>query len=243
VRAILFDLDDTLLDYSGRAAACWEESCACVAEPEGVGAAALVAALDEARRWFWSDAERHRRERVDMVGAWTKIAALALDRVGAARDGLARRIAEDFSARRTAVERLFPESLVTLTALRERGVPLALVTNGDARLQRDKIARHDLARFFDAIVIEGEFGCGKPDERVFRHAFQALGVRPEDTWMVGDNLVWDIAGAHGVGARAAWIDRLRQGLPTPAPAHPDRIIHTLDVLLDPPPAATDDRGA
>lgn len=235
MKAVLLDLDDTLLDYSGRADACWEESCACVAAAEGVDGRALAAALEEARRWFWSDPDRQRRERVDMLTAWAKIAALALARVGGTRDGLARRLAEDFAARRVAVERLFPESLATLARLRGRGLPLALVTNGDARMQRDKIARHDLARFFDVIVIEGEFGVGKPDARVFRHALDGLGVLPRDAWMVGDHLVWDVAGAQGVGARAAWIDRQRRGLPASSPARPDRILHTLDDLLAPSP--------
>src|SRR5262245_9749157 len=67
VSAVFFDLDDTLLDYSSRAETCWAECCATVAAPEGVDAAALVVALEEARRWFWSDAERHRRERTDMI--------------------------------------------------------------------------------------------------------------------------------------------------------------------------------
>ena len=229
---MLFDLDDTLLDYSGGAAACWAESCVEVAVPEGVDGAALLAALDQARRWFWSDPERHRRERVDMVGAWGKIAALALERIGAPSEALAGRIAEDFAARRTAVERLFPDALSTLERLRALGLPLALLTNGDARLQRGKIARHGLARYFDVVVIEGEFGCGKPDERIFRHALDALGIAPVDAWMVGDNLAWDVAGARGVGARAAWLDRERRGLPRPCPAEPDRVIHGLEAVLD-----------
>ena len=228
--AVFFDLDDTLLDYSSRAETCWTECCATVAAPEGVDVAALVVAIEEARRWFWSDAERHRRERTDMIGAWAKIAGLALERVGAARDGLARRIAEDFAARRTAAERLFPDALAALERLRAEGAPLALLTNGDARLQRAKISRHDLARFFDVIVIEGEFGCGKPDARVFRHALATIGAEPSATWMVGDHLVWDVAGAQGAGVRGAWIDRERRGLPVASAARPDRILYTLDEL-------------
>ncbi|MGH7391315.1 MAG: HAD family hydrolase [Candidatus Rokuibacteriota bacterium] len=229
---MLFDLDDTLLDYSGRAETCWTECCAAVAAPAGVDLAALLTALEDVRGSFWESPERHRRERTDMVGAWAKIAALALERVGGARDGLARRMAEDFAARRVAAERLFPDARATLELLRAAGRPLGLVTNGDARLQRDKIARHDLAPFFDVIVIEGEFGCGKPDARVFRHALASLGADPAGAWMVGDHLVWDVAGAQGVGVRAAWIDRERRGLPAASPARPDRIIHTLGELAD-----------
>ncbi len=227
---VLFDLDDTLLDYSSRQDACWSECCTRVAAPAGVDPEALISALREVRRWFWDDAERHRCARTDMLGAWTKIVELALERVGRGADGLPRRMAEDFAARRVAAERLFPEARVVLERLRAGGVPLGLVTNGDARLQRDKIGRHALAGFFDVIVIEGEFGCGKPDVRVFRHALAALGSDAARAWMVGDHLVWDVAGAQSAGARAVWIDRARRGVPADSATRPDRIIHSLDEL-------------
>ena len=232
MKALLLDLDDTLLDYSARAEACWTESCAAVAAPAGVDPHALDRALAEARRWFWSDAERHRCERTDMVGAWTKIAALGLARLDAAADGLARQIAEDFAARRCAAERLFPEALATLEWLRGRGVPLGLVTNGDARIQRDKITRHGLEHFFGVMVIEGEFGCGKPDARVFHHALDALGAPARGAWMVGDRLDWDVEGAQKVGLGGVWIDRPRNGLPSASACRPDRIIHALGELRE-----------
>ncbi|MCL6640694.1 MAG: HAD family hydrolase [Candidatus Rokubacteria bacterium] len=230
LNAVLLDLDDTLLDYSDGADRCWAEACAAHAPAGGVDAAALLAALDEVKAWFWSDPERHRRERVDMLEAWRKIVDGALARCGGAADGLAHRIAADFAERRRASWRLFPDAVQALQALRRRGVPLALVTNGDARFQREKIERWGLAAFFDCIVIEGEFGCGKPDPRVFHHALAALGVEPDRAWMVGDNLAWDVAGAQAVGVRAAWVDRAGRGLPAGAPAVPDRILRSLAEL-------------
>jgi putative hydrolase of the HAD superfamily len=227
LNAVLFDLDDTLLDYSEGADRCWAEACAAHAPAAGVDPVALAAALEAVKAWFWSDPERHRRERVDMLGAWRKIAAAALARCGVAGDGLAARLAEDFAARRRAAWRLFPDAVPALEALRRRGLRLALVTNGDARFQREKIARWGLARFFDCIVIEGEFGCGKPDPRVFRHALASLGVEPARAWMVGDSLAWDVAGARAVGLRAAWLDRAGGGLPAGARVVPDRVLHSL----------------
>lgn len=228
--AVLFDLDDTLLNYSDGADRCWAEACAAHAELAGVDPAALTAALEAVKTWFWSDPERHRRERVDMLGAWRKIAEAALERCGAARDGLAARLAADFAARRRAAWRLFPDAVPALQALRRRGLRLALVTNGDARFQREKIARWDLGRFFDCLVIEGEFGCGKPDPRVFHHALATLGVEPARTWMVGDNLIWDVAGAQAAGIRAAWLDRAGRGLPAATAVVPDRILRSLTEL-------------
>jgi putative hydrolase of the HAD superfamily len=229
VKALLLDLDDTLLDYSGCAEQCWSEACASGAS--ALDQTVLLAELDRARRWFWSDPERHRRERVDMVRAWTTIVARALEGCGAADPGRAAAVAEDFAARRRTLMRLFPEALEFLGALRARGLPLALVTNGDAREQRDKIQRHGLAPFFDVILIEGEMGVGKPEAVVFRRALDALGVVAGPVvWMVGDHLEWDVAGSQRAGLRAAWIDRPGAGLPPDATVKPDRIVRALGEL-------------
>jgi putative hydrolase of the HAD superfamily len=229
VRALLLDLDDTLLDYSGGVDACWEAACATAAGE--LAQAPLVAALAEARRAFWSDPEHNRRERVHMVRAWTCIATLALERCGGDQR-LGAAIAEAFAARRRSVMALFPDALQVLTTLRERGTPLGLVTNGDAREQRAKIERHDLARFFDAIVIEGEFGAGKPDAAVYRTALSGLGVAPgPEVWMVGDHLEFDVAGPQRLGLRAAWLDRPGLGVPAESAVCPDRILRGLVDLL------------
>jgi putative hydrolase of the HAD superfamily len=230
VKALLVDLDDTLLDYSGGVDACWES--ACEAAPK-VERAALLAALLESRQWFWSDPVRHRRERVDMLGAWTKIAARALEACGEPDPRTAGAIAEIYAARRRAAWRLFPEASEFLAALRERNVPLALVTNGDARHQRDKIARHDLARWFDAILIEGELGYGKPDEAVYREALRRLGVSAADAWMVGDHLEFDVGAPQRFGLRGVWVDRAGAGVPPNGDVVPYQIVSNLSVLLTP----------
>jgi len=231
VKALLLDLDDTLLDYSGGVEQCWEAACADAAA--GVPPAPLLAALAETRRWFWSDPERHRRERVDMPRAWTRIATHALERCGGDA-GLGAAIAEAFAARRRAVMALFPEALECLATLRARGLPLALVTNGDAREQRFKIERHDLGRYFDAIVIEGELGRGKPDAAAYRAALAALDVAPgPEVWMVGDHLEFDVAGPQRLGLRGAWLDRPGLGLPQDSTVRPDRIVRSLGDVTSP----------
>jgi putative hydrolase of the HAD superfamily len=231
VKALLVDLDDTLLDYSGGADACWEAACASAA-PE-MDRATLLAALVDARQWFWSDPERHRRERVDMLGAWTKIAARALEACNCVDPRTAAAIAEVYAERRRAAWRLFPEARAFLERLSARGVPMALVTNGDARQQRDKIARHDLARWFDAILIEGELGYGKPQETVYREALRRLGARPEDAWMVGDHIEFDVAAPQRLGLRGVWVDRAGAGLPRETDVRPHLIVRDLSAVPAP----------
>lgn len=233
MRALLVDLDDTLLDYSGGVEDSWREAARAVAAPAGVDPEALVAAIQRTRRWFWDDPERHRRERTDMMGAWRKITAHALASLGAPSDRLADAVAEAFAARRWQRMRLFPGVPATLEVLRERGVGLALLTNGDTSHQRRKIEQHDLARFFDLILIEGEFGAGKPHESVYRHALGALAARPEEAWMVGDNLEWDVAAPQRLGLRGVWVDAGGRGLPEPSPVIPDRIICAFPELVEP----------
>jgi putative hydrolase of the HAD superfamily len=224
VKALLVDLDDTLLDYSGGVDESWRQACETVCLPCGLDPDAVLAAVARARRWLWSDPARHRRERTDMLRAWTRIAARALTECGGAPDDVATRMAEAYADRRWQRMVLFPGVREALGRLRQRGVPLALVTNGDHRHQRRKIEDHDLAGFFDVIVIEGEFGCGKPDEKVYRHALDALGVRPDAAWMVGDNLEFDVLAPQRLGLRGVWVDQEGAGVPASAPEAPHRIV-------------------
>jgi putative hydrolase of the HAD superfamily len=232
MKAVLIDLDDTLLDYSGGVDTSWESTCAVVAAPAGVDAQVLVRALGEARRRFWSDPEHNRRQRVNMLGAWHQIAARALADCGRPADALALAMAEDYAMRRREAMRLFPDALVTLEHFRAAGAALGLVTNGDARQQRDKIERHGLARFFDVIVIEGEFGAGKPDAAVYRHALDALGTAPGAAVMIGDHLEFDVEGSQRVGVRGIWLDRPGDGLPEGSAVRPHRIIRGLAELRE-----------
>jgi putative hydrolase of the HAD superfamily len=230
VKALLVDLDDTLLDYSGGVEDSWGQACVDVAAPAGVDPVTLAAAMVRSRRWFWDDVDRHRTARVDMIGAWTRIAEHALAGVGVTDQALAGSIAECFAELRWKRMCLFPGVHSALAAWHARGIPMALVTNGDRRQQRRKIEQYDLARYFDVMVIEGEFGCGKPEERVYRHALAALAVRPEDAWMVGDHIEWDVGAPQRLGLRGVWVDAPRAGLPNACAVVPHRIIRAFTEL-------------
>ena len=112
-----------------------------------------------------------------------------------------------------------------------RGIRLALVTNGAAAIQRAKIERFALAHRFDHIQIEGEHGFGKPEERAYHHAMDALGVAAGDTWMIGDNLEWEVEVPQRLGIYAIWMDTHGDGLPEGSTVRPDRIIRSLTELL------------
>ena len=90
-----------------------------------------------------------------------------------------------------------------------------------------KIARFEIADLFDAILVEGELGFGKPDERVYRRALSALDVKPADAWMVGDNLEWDVAAPQKLGMSGVWVDARGRGLPNDSAVKPDYIVRSL----------------
>jgi len=231
--AIFLDLDDTIIAYSYGAEECWERLCAEYAEQiRGVHKDALSAALRDVRGWYWKDAERHRRGRLNLQRARREMVGQAFRSLGITHQGLAEEMADAFASQQEELMKPFPGVMHALLALRSRTRYLALITNGNAAPQRKKIARFGLAGFFDYILVEGEFGIGKPDERVYLHCLGRLQVRPEETWMVGDNLEWDVAAPQRLGMKGIWLDHRATGLPDGASVRPDRIIRHLAELTE-----------
>ncbi|MCX6020638.1 MAG: HAD family hydrolase [Chloroflexi bacterium] len=231
-QAVIFDLDDTLIDFSGSVETLWRRVCAEAAdEVRGLDAAAFYAAIIRTRDWFWADPERHRQGRADLRAASRGIVQEALRTLGHDAPELAAAIANRYRDARSLSVTLIPGAVETLDRLRSNGVRLALITNGDAAGQRAKIERFALAPYFDFILVEVEFGAGKPDPRVYAAALDALRSRPDAAWSIGDNLEWDIAAPHRLGLFTIWVDYARAGLPANAPAQPHRIIHALPDLL------------
>ena len=93
--------------------------------------------------------------------------------------------------------------LETLTAQ----ASLALVTNGLSEVQRKRIERLDLGRYFDAVVISSEVGAAKPSTEIFDIAFDLLGSPArESVLMVGDSLTSDIQGGINYGIATCWYN-------------------------------------
>ena len=231
-KAILFDLDDTVLAFEAVADIVWREISATFAPRlRGVEPDALLSALRQGRKWFWSDPDRHRRGRLDLELARQEVVLAAFDHLGLAAPSLAREIAEAYAVQQYDAVYVFDGALDTLRRLKDHGVRLALVTNGNGEHQRRKIDRFGLASFFDHILIEGEVGLGKPDERVYVCALDRLDSRPSEAWMVGDNLEWEVAAPQRLGITGIWVDSARKGLPASSPIRPDRIIGALPELL------------
>ncbi|HKH71768.1 MAG TPA: HAD family hydrolase [Vicinamibacterales bacterium] len=227
-RAVLLDLDDTILDDSGGVIASWRD--ACTAHCSGmndVDPGTVFDAIDRIREWYWSDPERHRAGRLELAWARGEVVRLALAELGVNDEDLARRIGETYHSLRNDAIKPFDDAVPTVEWLREQGCRLALLTNGGSKGQRLKIDRFNLAMLFDVILIEGEVGFGKPDPRIYTKALAALDVPASEAWMIGDNLEWDVAGPQREGIAGIWIDARGCGVPEGHAVRPHRIINRL----------------
>lgn len=233
-KAILFDLDETIISFGSRRQILQEviEEFAEVFAP--VPPQVASEAMELGFRAFWSDEARATFWRQNLAEG----RVLAVEQGFAALRAQASRLTPDFARTfghrfhvyREEQAKFFPGALETIQALRARGVKLALVTNGAAAPQRAKVERFALAPLFDHVQIEGEAGFGKPQEQAYLHAMQALGATPAETWMVGDNLEWEVVAPQRLGIFAIWHDHLGEGLPPGSDIRPDRIIRSIAEL-------------
>ena len=213
ITAVLFDVDDTLVDYSGA---------------ERVGIARYLRDLgvpphlvaDGTRVWH-EVMERHfsryldgeldypgqRRERVRDMLRWLGRTVPGDDPEGIAAldawfDGYRQRYETALQAYADV-----PGCLAALT-----GVRVGVVTNNHTDHQRDKLARVGLADRFECVIGTDLAGCRKPDPGIFLAGCRALGVSPSQTAYVGDKLDDDARGAAAAGLVGVWLCR---GAPDP----------------------------
>ena len=131
-----------------------------------------------------------------------------------------------------AYARLVPSVPELLDALRGR-MMIGVITNGPSARQRGKLKRFDIRPTdLDALAISGEVGATKPGPAIFRYALAALDVAPEGVTMVGDSWENDILGALGSGMAAVWLNRYRLTCPDPGLAVEIRGLEPVGDLLE-----------
>jgi putative hydrolase of the HAD superfamily len=101
---------------------------------------------------------------------------------------------------------VFPDVVPALSALREIGAPLGIVSNFDSRVLRI-LDGLDLARWFASVTLASQVGATKPDRAIFARALAHHGVDASRAIHVGDSPGEDGAGAVAAGLRAVLIDR------------------------------------
>jgi putative hydrolase of the HAD superfamily len=232
LRAVLFDLDGTLMDHD----------------------AARSAALQAHLGGWLPGLEADELTRLETE--WQRLEALHFDeytrgectfteqrrrRVRGIQAVLEREPAEELAAdawfaaylrHYRAAWRAFDDVLPALSALEQAqpSIVLGIVTNGEGEPQRAKLAAIGLGERFPVVVASGEARVAKPEAEIFALACKRLGVEPAQAAHVGDRLDLDAEGAAAAGLRGIWLDRLET-----APHHTqiERIsaLHELPAVL------------
>lgn len=204
MRAVLFDLDGTLMDHD--------------AAREAAISGLLADDADLAAEWRRLEAihydeyaagrcsfQEQRRRRVRGIHAAMGREAPA----DAACDAWFAAYLTRYRAGWSAFDDVVP-ALAELAA-ELPGVRLAIVTNGEGEPQRAKLAAIGLTDRFPVFVASAEVGMRKPDAEIFLHACERLGVAPHEAAHVGDRLDLDAHGAAAAGLRGVWLDRTSTG--------------------------------
>lgn len=210
IKAVFFDLDDTLCNYMSVADASrlWVFGLAAQKHED-----LTVEALEDA----WQKEFHSFLPEVREGGAWrkkylregeptrTEVMRRALKRVGIDDEPLAAGLSEGYYVERTERLELFADAPTVLDRLGAT-YPLGLITNGPADTQREEIAKLGIAHRFRTILIEGEFGVGKPDKTIFHAAAESIDAQPCEVIFVGNSWFHDIVGAHEAGLITCFLD-------------------------------------
>jgi putative hydrolase of the HAD superfamily len=103
--------------------------------------------------------------------------------------------------------RPMPGVYETLVAIRDGGLPMAVVSNSSFRGEviRYELAKHGLAEFFTNIISSADYAVRKPNPLLLEVAAALIDVRSSDVWFVGDRLDTDVAGARAAGMQPVWF--------------------------------------
>jgi len=232
IKAVFFDLDDTLLWDHKSISEAFKATCQYATEKYKVNPVELEDAVRTSAQKLYSSYETF--EFTKMIGinpfeglwgnfldegpefakmkeivptyrkeAWTN----GLLKLGIDDSAFGEELSERFPLERKKRPFLYEETLRILDELKGE-YQLLLLTNGSPELQNTKLTiTPELVPYFDQIVISGAFGRGKPDVTIFEHALSLMNINSDEAIMVGDNLMTDILGASRAGMKSVWINR------------------------------------
>lgn len=194
IKAVFFDIDDTLYDTSGFAKLARK--------------AALNVMIDAGLPLESKEAYLLLREIIDEYGSnYDKHFNVLTKRVfGEEKPLLIALGMITYHNVKFALLRLFPQTTKTLIYLKEKGYHLGAISNGITIKQWEKLIRLDLHHFFDHVVTSEAAGVQKPDTLIFELALQKMGFRAEKSVMVGNKFSEDIMGALNSGMSAILVN-------------------------------------
>jgi HAD superfamily hydrolase (TIGR01549 family) len=223
IRAVLFDLDDTLFDHRG----CARDALTAVQHSQPCFQSMAFDALERAHADFLEELHAEvMLGRVPIDVARIERFRRLLESAGVRDQGetageLATLYREAYRSRRRAVA-----GAAALMSAVKRHARIAIVSNNVLDEQQEKLAVCRLEQFVDELVVSGEVGVSKPDPVIFQTAMHRLAVTAKETVMVGDSWIADVEGALAVGVRAIWFNP--SGSAPPSAAAQVEQLHSLE---------------
>ncbi|HEY3004020.1 MAG TPA: HAD family hydrolase [Kribbellaceae bacterium] len=204
LRAVVFDLDDTLFDHTGSATAAVSGWVRALGGTPTAGLLAGWFAIEQTHFDAWlagrvTHQEQRRlrlRDFLPLIGVPVPVGDAALD---ASYD-----VFLDWYERSW---RAFDDARPALEVARSNGLRVGVLTNGSTAQQHAKLDRIGLADLVDVVRTSEDLGAGKPAPRAYLETCAALGAEPAETVMIGDNPELDVRAARAAGLSAVQLDR------------------------------------
>ncbi|MBC7464336.1 MAG: HAD family hydrolase [Actinobacteria bacterium] len=107
----------------------------------------------------------------------------------------------------------YPDVLATLNDLRELGMRLAILTNGQQVQQETKLVKMGIRDMFESVLAIGSLSVPKPDATAFMELAMTIGCEPQEVVYVGDDPHSDAIAATNAGLHGVWLNRGGQEIP------------------------------
>ena len=198
IKAVFFDIDDTILDYD----LCAEFTVRLACETLGVA---------------YSKAVQSEYRRVDdALWARQKLGELTIPQVLELRnthmmDYLG--LTDGMSFQEAFIE-AFGESCAlvegaeeVLKAVKKKGLPVYSASNGFMEVQTKRLEKAGVLQYFDRLFVSQTIGYEKPDIRFFEHCLRETGYAPHEVLMIGDSVAADIKGGLNAGWNVCYLNR------------------------------------
>ena len=210
--AVMFDLDDTLFDYTH------SRHSAFIALKNSYLALSgtTLNELDQLWNLYWkqlvpSETISHqadilylRRERIRLI-----LSRFGVPLTGKELDYAVKTYADCYEQSMKPV----PGCLEVLNELRAKNIQVGVITNNPRDGQEQKLKSCGIRDYVSVLVASGDLGYSKPDPRIFEYTLKKIGAGLKNSIMVGDSFDADILGAMRFGMKAIWLNRFGKSIP------------------------------
>lgn len=227
IKALFFDLDDTLHDSQYPFEKTVKELLPEVASELNMNELSIK--FREASDFFWKDYVAGKMSLVDLR---TKRIMLALKRMDITIDSETARLFQNQYEYNQSQLKMFPEVPSLLEELNKKGITVGMITNGPVEHQHSKITSLGLKSQIPnkLIFVSDGVGVAKPNPDIFHHVRQHVNLLPHELLYIGDSWENDIVGSSKAGWQSIWFNHRKK---EPETNHkPLAVIHNLSSILD-----------